>query len=121
MSAAFEIPVGVNPAMLAGADLSSSQFLGVTLSSGKAVVQTSQGGAIIGVLQNNPKANLPCAIMFAGITKMVAGAALATPGTAVMVDTAGKAIAQTGSNVTIGRTLTAANSGELVTVQLITN
>lgn len=40
----------------AGGDLSSNQFLAHTLSSGRAVLQTTVGGWTLGPLQNNPGA-----------------------------------------------------------------
>lgn len=119
MSAAFEQPLGVQGQLVANSDLSTKQYIAMIATAGKADVAGAAAN-ILGVLQNNPKAGQPASIMYAGITKMVAGAALPTVGTAVQTDASGRAVA--GSAPAIGRTLTTASgAGVLVTVQLIPN
>lgn len=118
---AFEIPILVNGTHAAGS-ASLVQFTGCSLNStGQVVVASGAGVAINGVLQNDPAAiGDPASLMQVGVTKMVAGAALATPGVAISVDNQGRAIAQTGSNATVGFLEdTASGAGVLCSVRLI--
>lgn len=119
MAAAFEIPI-LNVPFGSGEDDSAAQFKGVTLdSNGHTIVQTSGGGNIVGVLQNKPTATQQATVMVQGVTKMVAGAALTTPGTVLKVDTSGRAVSRGGSGTAIGTLLTAAaGAGDLCTVLL---
>lgn len=100
----------------------SFQYRGVVvLSTGLAGLPASGGIAIQGVLQNKPLAvDNACTIMINGVTKAVCSAAIAA-GASVMVDTAGKFLTATGSNVVCGIALEAAvNVGDLFPMQLVT-
>lgn len=117
---AYEVPVGVSGSLPAHVSLAGSQYLAVYLNGTAGVdVQTSATGPCIGILQNDPTAGQACNVMFVGITKAVAGAALAAPGIALMVNGSGQLIAQTGTNTIVGYLLdTASGAGVLCTVQL---
>ena len=122
MAAAYETPCFLY-SLIAGADLSAKQFFAVTVdSSGNAVV-AGVGTVIAGVLQNKPVSGGECQIMQLGITKMVAGGALATAGVNVGVDASGQVKAVTlgaGSGTSVIGILlsTAGAAGDLVAVLL---
>lgn len=103
----------------AGADLSAAQFRVMALSSGQVVQQTSSSAQSVGVLQNNPSAQGQAAeVAYAGLVKIVAGAAVAQDAL-VMSDTQGRAVTATSTNRVIGQALSAAGAaGELLEVLL---
>ena len=121
-------PIYLSPAPLAASDLSTKQGYAVTLDgSGNAVVQTTAGGNVLGILQNKPTANTNALIVTGGVVPMIAGTTIAI-NDLIKCDSAGKAgvaVAATvdtsaapsatkpvvGSYV-IGRALSAASSGE---------
>lgn len=97
----------------AGADLSAKQYHFVTVnSSGQAVAVSSDGGAGIGVLQNNPDAaGKSATIAIAGVTKTAASASISA-GVRVASDNAGKAGAVgSGDDFVMGVALEAMASG----------
>lgn len=95
----FENVVHHSFSRVAGADLSTKQFLAVKLnSSGKAVV-ASAGEFAVGVLQNKPASGQTASIATVGaITKAVAGGSI-TAGATVAVDAAGKFVDATEAKV----------------------
>ena len=67
-----------------------------------------------GVLQNDPLPGAPANVAFAGVSKVIAGAAI-TAGAQLMSDSSGRAITQTGSNPIAGMALeTAASANQIV-------
>lgn len=120
---AYEIP-GFSFTLPAGADLSSSLFCGVTInSSGKAILPAAQGDAILGVINNKPQADEAATIVHSGIVQMKAGAVitLSAGGTAVMCDTAGRAVPYTGTtgDVQVGVALEAASAAGIIIAVLL--
>jgi hypothetical protein len=115
---AIEIP-GFLWSLPAASDLSALQFRALIADgSGEAEQNTSAGGDIIGVLQDDPVAGQPAAIMSTGVTKMEAGAAV-TQGGVVMSDNVGRAVDATATNKGIGIALdAAAGAGEIISVLL---
>ena len=106
----------------AAADLSASQFLFVVCdSAGKAALAGAEGNAI-GVLQNKPVAGQPAEVAYAGVAKVIAGAAVAA-GARVESDAAGKAVTVAGANsVVLGFALTASSAtGQLIEILLKSN
>lgn len=95
----------------ANADLSSHQFKAVDVnSSGKVVLASAAGQRVIGVLQNKPNAaDQGAAVAIAGITKMVASAAIAA-GALVTTTNAGLAVTGATTNFILGRAITAAGA-----------
>ena len=82
-------------------------------------VQTSSGGAVYGILQNTPASGQAADVGIMGISKVVAGAAI-TAGANLMCDTAGRAVAQTSTNIIAAVALEAATAaGQIITVAII--
>ncbi len=104
--------------LIAGADLSSSQFYIVKIdgSTGKAILASSAGEAVVGVLQNAPKAGQAALICVSGVTKVKAGAAFATYGLRVQATAAGKADVATTGDFPVGRMLSTAADGDVATM-----
>lgn len=108
-------------------DLSNSQFCAVAVDANGNAVLPAAGGIAIGVLQNNPKANQTASVRVAGISYLVASAAI-TAGSPIAVDATGKAKAVTAetANTTTGVTTgsavfgvaldTTAAAGDILTV-----
>jgi hypothetical protein len=116
---AYEVPGRMDGHHRAAGDLQLLQFRAVLLnSSGLMAQNTVAGGRISGVLQNKPNTNEAAAVMVTGVTKMVAGAAVAQSAL-VMSDSVGRAVTATGGNHVIGRAeLAAGGAGEIISVAL---
>lgn len=91
----------------------SGQFLGVVISAARTLsIASVQGSIIYGVLQNTPPAaNEACDVGILGISKMVAGAAVAA-GAELMVDSSGRFITWVAGagNAKVGMALEAATA-----------
>lgn len=114
---AFEIP-GFNYSLDAAGDLSAEQFtFMVADANGRADQAGAATAPYIGVLQNDPGAlGEPANIQTFGVSKMVAGAAVAA-GAQVMSDATGRAITATATNFSGGIALqAAANADEIIAV-----
>lgn len=109
-----------NPSSALAGPNGSGQYLFVTVSAARTVaVQTSQGGAVYGILQNTPPQGQAADVGIVGISKLVAGAAVSA-GAQLMSDTSGRGITQTGSNVIGATALEAATAaGQLITVAIV--
>jgi hypothetical protein len=86
----------------------TGQFLAVMFSASQVLqIQTTPGGPMYGVLQNDPMATDACDVGIVGITKAVAGAAI-TFGQELMIDASGRFIpwvavsGTTGGNYKVG-------------------
>lgn len=110
----------------AGADLSSKQYHLVKLNASGQIVLAEAGDKAIGVLVDNPGSGETGTVAVAGITKVVAGAAVAA-GAYLSSDANAQAITATDTNVgesttgthIIGQALSAASgANEFVTVVL---
>lgn len=115
---AFEIPGPAFP-IEASTDLSSNQFNAVVVNGSGQLAVAGAGVAIDGVLQDDPDLQgRSGAVVDRGISKVVAGAAVAQ-GALVMSNGSGRAITATSGNFVIGRALEAAGSdGEVISVHL---
>ena len=92
---AYEInPYAVKITLVAGADLSGSQYKFVKISSGQAVVCAAATDVPIGVLQNAPLSGQEAEITVVGGTKIVGSASIAA-GLQIGTTSAGKAVALT--------------------------
>lgn len=104
----------------ASADLSTTgQFLAVTISGSRTVnlATSSTTGPIYGVLQNNPTSGQAADVGIAGISKMVAGAAI-TAGAELMINASSQFITWVSGagNYKVGRALeTVSGSGQIFT------
>ena len=109
-----------NPSSALDGPTGSGQFLFVYVSAARVVtVQTSSGGAVYGILQNTPASGQAADVGIMGISKVVAGAAI-TAGANLMCDTAGRAVAQTSTNIIAAVALEAATAaGQIITVAII--
>jgi hypothetical protein len=117
---AFEQAGATRGFIVAGADLSAAQYRAVTLNgSGQAVRNSTAGGRIYAVLQNNPASGRACTLWRSGVTKMVAGAEI-DAGEEVQSDDEGRAIpAAVGSKNIIGVCVFGAGAaGQLCSVDL---
>jgi hypothetical protein len=116
---AFELPKLVIPGLVAGADLSSAQFLfGYIDNLGKVQVNTTLGGICDGVIQDKPVADQAVELAPAGVSKVVAGGVV-NPGDLVGSDATGKAILAASGTVFRGRALTGSSgANELISVFL---
>jgi hypothetical protein len=103
--------------VLAGADLTASQFRFVKLSSG-AVVRCGTGEAAIGVLLNAPASGAIASVQIGGVAKVSADAAV-TVDDKIMSSTDGQGATRTGVNNSLGIAMTAAAAaGELFECKL---
>ncbi len=115
---AFEIP-GFSYTLEASADLSAEQFTAMVVDGNGRAAQAGAGLNIAGVLQNNPSAlGREAALMANGITKGVAGAAVAA-GAYLMTDANGEFITGVATNELAGIALEAAGGqGEIIPILL---
>ncbi len=88
-------------------------------SNGKVARNTTAGGIVDGILQDNPAAaGRPCSVAVAGISKCASGAVI-NPGDLVASNEFGLAVLPAIGDFVRGRALTGAGgSGELFTVHL---
>lgn len=117
---AYEIP-GFSYSLEAAVDLSSSLYCGATTNaSGKAKLPGA-GAAIMGVINNKPKAGEPTTLVHNGISMMKAAAAIPfiDNGTPVKVDATGAIVPQGGTGVIIGWALEAAAGANSVIAVLL--
>ena len=116
----YEIP-GFSYTLPSGSDFrtGAGQFRFVDVnSSGKAVIPTAQGAAVVGVRQNKPNTNEAMTIVESGISIVEAGAAIAL-GAEVTCDASGRAITAATGNRVQGRAFEAASgAGVLIAVLL---
>jgi hypothetical protein len=106
--------------LVAGEDLSSSQFYAVKLNTSGAVVLAGAGDAAIGILQNDPALGESCNIHLSeagGVSKGALGGSV-SPGDALTSDANGKIVAGTDLTSNFGVALESGSSGELGTVLL---
>lgn len=131
---AFEVNGGLDISLLAAADLSSSQFLGIKVDSNGKAALASTGDLCIGVLQNAPASGAAAQIRVQGVTKMLtattiakgdfiktdsaAKAGVAVKGKTDTSDTGAAADALLGSHV-LGVALQGGSSGDYVSVLLL--
>ena len=101
---------GFDYTIVAGADLSASQYCGVSLAGAISAIGLTFGGA----LQNKPQLGEHGAIRCIGVSKFKAGAAVAA-GVPITVTTSGYFITATSGQQAIGDCMIAATSGYLGT------
>jgi hypothetical protein len=103
----------------AGADLSSSQYLFVELSSANTVtVANSAGEKTVGVLLNDPTSGQAANVAILGRVKVIASAAISV-NAYVSTTNAGKAVTASTGHYAIGRAVTASTAdGEYLEVLL---
>ena len=105
----------------AAADLSAKQYTLVKVSGDNGIAANVLATTLsIGILQNEPPSGSPGTVAIAGISKAIAGAAVAA-GAQVMSDTTGRVITATGSGAyVVGVALEACNNAnEVIRVLLL--
>lgn len=116
---ALEQPLGKIGFLTANADLSAKQFYAVKAAS-TGVSLAGAGEQAIGILQNDPVADMAADVMYAGVSKAIYGASVAL-GDLLMSDANGKLIPLTSTNISVAVALSAGASGEYGTVLLTNN
>lgn len=104
--------------VVAGADLSSSQFKFVeSNSSGTATVCNAAGEYVLGVLQNDPTSGQAATVATSGISKVVLGGTVAI-NDQISTDASGRAIAATTGHKIVGIARKGGSVGEIGSVFL---
>lgn len=100
-------------AIVAGADLDTpaSRFKAVTIGGTIAASVTYQAA---GVLRHGGKSGETLGVIYEGITKVIAGAAVASGGVQLTITTSGFFISAVSGDLSIGRSLEFCASGDLV-------
>jgi len=102
-----------------GEDLSNAQFLAVALNSNGKVVKAKSDTLPIGILQDKPKEGQAANVRMLGISKVVAGGAIAI-GDVLTADDDGRLIAASTGYYPIGIALeAAAQAGQVVTAFIL--
>lgn len=105
--------------LIANGDQSGNQYKFMAKGSSGIALNTTSGGQCVGVLQDKPTDTHVGAVAIKGVTKVVAGAAVAD-GADVMSDTAGRAITATGTGAYVqGQALEAATAAGQIIAMLI--
>lgn len=115
----YEVPGFKIGTLTASADNSGNQFRYAKVSgSGTATVCAAPADVALGVIQNKPKAGEAVDVMVTGVSKVVAGAAVAA-GAEVGPDAQGRAIAAVTGTRAFGIALEAASAaGQIIAVAL---
>lgn len=115
---AYEVPV-LTVTVPAGADLSGSQYRLVKLDANGNAILATAGDLCVGVLQNKPTLGQGATIMMDGITKFIAGAAVAS-GVGVQSDANGAGITLAGGQ-RLGICMEAASGANVIAEMLLTH
>ncbi|RJQ04428.1 MAG: hypothetical protein C4551_10770 [Bacillota bacterium] len=115
---AHEIPVE-NVTLIAGADLSASQYLAVKINASGQAILAGAGENAVGILQNKPASGQAAEVMALGISKVVYGATV-TAGQNLAADAAGKLVPASGDNAVIGVALEGGSADEIRSALLVT-
>lgn len=115
---AYEIP-GFSWTLVAGEDLTESQYCGVDLelTTGQAVLP-SAGGRIIGVLRNKPDDEQPATVVSSGVVMGLIGDTGVVAGNNVTVDADGAFIQASSGDTHCGIAVKSNAAGEIGTILL---
>lgn len=105
--------------ILAGADLSAAQYLGVSIATDNSGVKLVAGAGlrVDGFLQNKPTSGQPASVAVSGITKAIVGVGdVASAGLRLQCDAAGKVIASATGKYVVGVSLDAGVAGDVIRV-----
>lgn len=116
---AYEIPGNGIGVLNAGADLSTKQYYVVKVNtSGAIILGAATTDRPLGVLQNNPTSGKTASVMTSGVTKAIAGAAIAA-GAQVSCNASGQVITAVTTSYSIGTALVAAAAlGDVISISL---
>lgn len=115
---AYEIP-GFSFSLIAGQDLSASQFCAVDVSSAGKAALPVQGKRSIGIVQNKPVSGEVATIVTSGVSKVKIGITGLVAGNNVTVDDDGTIIQATNLDRSIGVALKSGVAGTIGTVLLM--
>lgn len=115
----YEIPI-LNVTLVAGEDLSDSQYYAVKLNSSGQVVLASTGEKITGIIQDDPESGIAGLVMTHGISKAVLGDTV-TAGEYLAVDSAGRLVPATGEANVVAQAYESGAVSEQRTVMLQCN
>jgi len=105
--------------LIAGEDLSSSQFKFVTLESdGQIDLADAAGENCFGVLENDPAAGAEATVVVSGQTRITCGGTVAA-GAELQTDASGDAITAAAGDVVMGYALEAGVDGQVIAMELI--
>ena len=117
---AYEIP-GLLNTLLAAADLRSSQYRAVVVNSSGRAALAGAAARDVGILQNSPNTGEAGTVMWDGVSKVVAAAAI-TAGALVATNASGQVITATTGQASCGVARTAAGgANEIISVQLMSS
>lgn len=115
----WEQPLYKPTALIAAADLSAKQYYCVEVDSAGKAALSGAGELVYGILQNKPTAADRAEVMRLGVSKAVAGAAIAV-GAEVASDAAGKIVtATTGDRVVGIAREAAAADGNIIAIDVM--
>ena len=105
--------------LIAGEDLSSSQFKFVTLESdGQVDLADAAGENCFGVLENDPASGAEATVVVSGQTRITCGGTVAA-GAELQTDASGDAITAAAGDVVMGYALEAGVDGQVIAMELI--
>ena len=105
--------------LIAGEDLSSSQFKFVTLESdGQVDLADAAGEKCFGVLENDPAAGAEATVVVSGQTRITCGGTVAA-GAQLQTDASGDAITAAAGDVVMGYAMEAGVDGQVIAMELI--
>lgn len=115
---AWETPGFKLPGHTAAADLSALQYTTVDVTAAGQVNAATAAGEIVGILQNKPTAGQTAEVMVSGVSKAIAGGAIAV-GDMCEVATGGSKLVTVSTGIPVAKALTAAAAdGDIFTVLL---
>ena len=115
----YEIP-GFSFTLIAGEDLTASQFCAVDVEEGTGdAILPNAGGRAIGVCQNKPDDGQAVTIVVSGVTKVLVGVGGIVKGNNVTVDDDGTIVQAGSSDRAIGIALSTSSAATLGTMLLL--
>lgn len=107
-----------NRTLIAGADLSTSQFLFAKMDAAAKAVLAGNGDGTIGVIAVGAEAGNACTITHSGKVMVKCGGTV-TIGDDVGIDAAGKAVNAASGDIIVGRAYEAGVNGQIIAIELI--
>ena len=107
-----------NRTLIAGADLSTSQFLFAKMDAAAKAVLAGDGEGTIGVIAVGAETGNACTITHSGKVMVKCGGAV-TIGDDVGIDAAGKAVNAASGDIIVGRAYEAGVDGQIIAIELI--
>ena len=115
---AYEIP-GFSWTLIAGEDLTASQFCGIDVDGDGEAVLPVEGGRCVGFTRNKPDTGEEVTVVSTGIVKAQIGITGVVAGNNVTVDDDGTVIQAANGDISVGVALKTNASGEIGTILLL--